>query len=101
MSKDDNILLGRISKLEICFQHASSLLQRTKREWYLADNLTDVLTWLKASENLGYEVEKKRKEKLKERLDCPSRICLKESETLYVFRTLNGQPGQCNEHGPY
>lgn len=63
MSKDDNILLGRISKLEICFQRTSSLLQRTKREWYLADNLTDVLTWLKASENLGYEVEKKKKRK--------------------------------------
>lgn len=47
--------------VDIYSQHTSSLWQRTKREQYLADNLTDVLTWLKASVNFGYEVGKKKR----------------------------------------
>lgn len=45
-----------------------ALVENKNREWYLADNLTDVLTWLKASVNFGYEREKKNRKGKKKNL---------------------------------
>lgn len=65
MPKDDKVLLIRIPKLgNLVSIYKFFLVDNKNRERYLAYNLTDVLTWLKAGMNFGYEGgKKKRKEK--------------------------------------
>lgn len=73
MSKDDNILLWRIPKhRDLLSTYKFALVENKNREWYLADNLTDVLTWLKASVNFGYEREKKTRKGKKKKSTVPA-----------------------------
>jgi len=81
MSKDNKVLLSRIPKLRDFFSiYKFPLVENKNREWYLVYNLIDVLTWLKAAVNFGYEGGEKQESKggWVAEIYCPTRTCLQE-----------------------
>lgn len=82
MPKDDKVLLIRIPKLgNLVSIYRFSLVDNKNRERYLAYTLTDVLTWLKAGMNFGYEGGKRKGMKKNNLL---SHQNMPATETIYI-----------------